>query len=585
MRLPDLTARQRALHLFVLAAFAIGQPLFAVLGDQPGFFVAHDMGLGDLVLLAAALALLVPLVPVALERLAERVSARAGQRVHSLLVAGLAALVALPLWGKLPALPGVVAVGLAALSGAGLAALERRSAGARTFLTFLAPAILIFPLHFLLLSPARSLVLSAPAASVPPVAVEKAVPLVLIVLDELPAPFLLDATYGIDPLRHPNFARLARRSHWFRNATTVADHTFYAVPAILTGRYPDEDRLPTPEFYPRTLFTWLRDDYRFHVRETLTDLCPDELCGEDPERPRGWKRLGSLLEDLAIVELHVLLPRDLTAGLPPVTQHWKDFRRSTAAEDQVAIFEEFLGSLDRSAEPTLYFLHLLLPHKPWRYLPSGESYARSRSLKVEGLRGDVWRDDEALVARGLERFLWQLAFVDRLLGRLLDRLEAVGLFDEALVVVTADHGAGFIPGSHHRLVQETNFHEILPVPLLIKLPHQRDGVVDDRNVETIDVAPTVLEVLGVDPAPLDLDGSPLLGGRFEERPQKVIFKTSRRIAQRYAFDPEALDARFSSTDRMLELLDRRGWIGDGEPPPLIFRDGFESGDRSAWNPG
>ena len=67
---------------------------------------------------------------------------------------------------------------------------------------------------------------------------QSTVPIVHVVFDELPLSTLVGADGDIDAKLFPNFARLARASTWYRNATTVNDLTAAAVPAQLTGEQP-----------------------------------------------------------------------------------------------------------------------------------------------------------------------------------------------------------------------------------------------------------------------------------------------------------------------------------------------------------
>ena len=88
----------------------------------------------------------------------------------------------------------------------------------------------------------------------------------------------------------------------------------------------------------------------------------------------------------------------------------------------------------------------------------------------------------------------QVQYVDRLVGRLLDALRARGLYDDAVVVVTADHGASFVTGQPRRPANRANVGVIAPVPFFVKLPRPaRAARVDDRAVRTIDVLPTIAE--------------------------------------------------------------------------------------------
>ena len=91
---------------------------------------------------------------------------------------------------------------------------------------------------------------------------------VMIVMDEFPLASLLDGKGHIDTSLYPNFAALAHDGSWYRNNTTVAPHTTTAVPAILTGRYPNDSGVPIAAEYPHNIFTLLGKQYRMNVHET-----------------------------------------------------------------------------------------------------------------------------------------------------------------------------------------------------------------------------------------------------------------------------------------------------------------------------
>jgi hypothetical protein len=88
-------------------------------------------------------------------------------------------------------------------------------------------------------------------------------------------------------------------------------------------------------------------------------------------------------------------------------------------------------------------------------------------------------------------------------------LKSVGIYDQALIVVTSDHGSSFVPGSRRRHLTATNWGEIIPVPLLIKLPGRQESRVIDRSVETVDILPTIADVVGAQ-VPWSVDGRSLL---------------------------------------------------------------------------
>jgi arylsulfatase A-like enzyme len=79
----------------------------------------------------------------------------------------------------------------------------------------------------------------------------------------------------------------------------------------------------------------------------------------------------------------------------------------------------------------------------------------------------------------------------------MDRMKELGSYEESLIVVVADHGIGFLPpgAPGQRDGTRNNFGEIGFVPLIIKYPHQEAGEIDASNVQTIDIVPTIADVL------------------------------------------------------------------------------------------
>ena len=161
----------------------------------------------------------------------------------------------------------------------------------------------------------------------------------------------------------------------------------------------------------------------------------------------------------------------------------------------------------------------MLPHFPWEFLPSGRKYI---PMRQSGLDFPRWAESEWWALQGQQRHLLQVGFVDRLLGELLERLKALGLYEKSLIVVTSDHGAAFWPGGDYRAPSSESPEDVMRVPLFVKLPGQRVGQVSDRNVETIDVLPTVLDVIGAAQLP-PFDGCSAVDPSCSVRGTKVFF--------------------------------------------------------------
>ncbi len=558
--------------LLLLFALALGQPLLDVLGRNAEFFVAREATAGEILALAAILTLGIPLLLAGVVLVAHALHPRAGAVLHAVLLVVLGAGWSLQLLERgaagssvsgLLLVAAAVAVGVV-VCGALFASPQLRSVAR----VGLAVPLLVAGL-FLLGSPVSRIVMPASVEAAQE-GIADPVPIVMVVFDEFPVASLLDRSGDIDAKAYPNFARLAREATWFRNATTVDISTDHAVPAILDGRYSRGDSLPVLRDHPRNLFTLLGDQYAIHSWEPITQLCPVTLC-PDQATAGLVDRWRATAYDLSVVSGHVLLPADLTAGLPPIDQGWSGFAgRQPAGTDprcagQLARcgslnapvawadrrrpeLEAFLDSLDdRSSRPTLHFLHTLFPHQPWQYLPSGQQY--TSSILTPGLYRGEWEADDWLVTQGYQRHLLQVGAADRFIGRLRRRLRTAGLYDEALVVITADHGASFRSGQPFRTLRSDNFGSLGAVPLFIKRPGGVGGGVDDRPVESIDVLPTIADVLD---EPAMAEGSPgvsLLRGPGPRRDRKRV----RALGVGFRFPADGAALR-SVVERKFELF-------------------------------
>ncbi len=136
----------------------------------------------------------------------------------------------------------------------------------------------------------------------------------MVVLDELPTASIMDGRGRLDAKRLPNFAELAGDATWYREASSVADQTNQAVPALLTGRMPDPDASPSDPDYPGNLLTLLGRSYRMNVFESTTTLCPAGLCPQNAQKsfPR---RVWNLVPTLRRLWLTGFLPKKVAESL------------------------------------------------------------------------------------------------------------------------------------------------------------------------------------------------------------------------------------------------------------------------------
>ena len=498
-----LPGRLVYLHLLALGALAFAQPLCDLFAGTPGSLAARGSGRADVLLLLVLVLLVAPL-PWLVAAFAARcfLSRIWAARVAAALIGSLAALVVLR-GLALSSAPAWVAVAVSVAAGAGAGWSYLRIAVARQLASWLVVALPVVPTVFLL-DPGISQLLTPPVPPPPLHSSGARTPVVLVILDELPLLSLLDGEDAIDRARLPHFAQLADEATWFRNAAAPSAETVSALPAILSGRLQFR-RHPLQK--QRNLFTLLGDYPTWAMEQP--GLCPRDhnrlKAQRAPDFPERARRLAA---DLPVVWLQLVTPPAWRRHLPSLSAGWDRFAAGAVPRDlpmkerrpervdfsnRRRDAERFLASI-APQERALWVGHLGFPHAPWDHLPNGQVYACRPECYAAPMEGDGWE-----AAQLLQRHLLQVGYADTWLGQLVDRLRRAGLYDRALLIVLADHGAAFHTGLHRRTLTPATVGEIVSVPLFVKRPGQRRGAIVDDLVSTIDLLATVAEELAVRP--------------------------------------------------------------------------------------
>jgi len=569
------------LHLAVLSAFALAQPLFSLLSDNPEFFAARGSTALDVISFGVLLVVLPPALLLAIELLIGLAGPRARRVAHLVLIALLAAVIFIQaLKDAIDAGDGVL-IALALLLGALGALLYSRAEPVRSFMTVLSPAPLVFLILFLFVSPVNKITLSSEATA-KEIGGIKPIPVVMVVFDEFPGTSLLDDRGEVDPDRYPGFAQLAKDGTWFPNAHSVYDSTAKAVPAIMDGDYPEKGVLPTSSEHPNSIFTLLGKSHLMNVSEEATTVCPRDICEDERLNDPFLERLGSIADDLKLVYEHVVAPPGMEADLDSVSETWGDFGGNGGGEgadapdasqevakepngkqtkkavlanlraDRSGKFDAWIAGIKDTRRPMLNFKHALLPHLPWMYLPSGQTYNASGSDPIPGLSRQSY-PDETQVEQLQMRHLLQLGFADLKIRKLIAHLREIGLYDKALIVVTADHGVAFEQGLFdRRKATEDTWDALSPVPLFIKQPHQKRGQVNGEIVETTDVLPTIADLLDLE-LPEKTDGKSAFSAAVKSRTEVKMLK--RDLSGWLRADGDAFNARKRALlDRKIDLF-------------------------------
>ncbi|RLE36196.1 MAG: hypothetical protein DRJ61_01375 [Acidobacteria bacterium] len=566
------------LHVFTLAGFAIARPLLDLLARNSEFFAVRGSRPLDLIVLVVVLLLAVPLPLALIEIITWRVGRRIWVMVHGLFLAGLTGLALLPAAKKLPVGHGPMVVLACLVIGAAVSVAALRSRMVRRFLTYMSLGLVIFPAAFFIAPGVRKLIDTSDVRIEDGLRVDTLVPVVMVVFDEFPTSCLMGADQKIDRDRFPGFAAFADDAIWFRNATTSAAFTTRAVPPIVTGLYSKMGQYPIAREFPNNLFTMLATSHEYEIHEPVTSLCPEDLT--KVEKPTAEARMQSLFSDVSIVYQHIVLPTDMVGHLQPVDQTWRDFDtqnndwQTTAMlhlkGDRREDFERFVGGLEKTEKPLFVFLHVGIPHIPLEYLPGGQRYTTDGWLRgIEA--GDLWVDDPWLVKQLYQRFLLQVGYGDLMLQQLVQRLKDIGVYEDSIMIVTADHGVSFRPGDNRRAISETNAQDIAPVPVFIKLPHsKKGGEIDDRLVESVDILPTIAEVLEVD-LNWAMDGRSLVSSEPWVNESQCFFDGE---DNKQLFDLELHERKAEAANERIMVF------GTGADPQAIFGiSPFEGGER------
>lgn len=520
--LPQIV-RLQALVILGLAGLAVAQPMLDLFGSNPPFFVTGNYSSGQIVAFALIITLLPPLVFTAITVAATAIDRRVGTVMFGACAGLLAAVFMLGLLRTVGLDAAFVALPVAAAFGAAVGYVVLWARGAQLFTSYLAAANLLFLGSFVFMSPTSDLITgSGPHEAVHDATVaDPKGPVVVVVLDEMAAASVMREDGSINAERYPGFAELASVSTWFRNASSQHHSTHRAVPSLLTGRVGSEDALPTYLDQPRNLFTLLGNDMPVDRYESVTNMCPPPICEPPPRLP-----LTRAMEDAALVFGHRVLPSTLRDGLVPIDDSWGDYgseddtgtsidtEGNTKHESygrwenldatekspagQVAAVEQQIDQI--TAEPGLHVIHPALPHRPWTLSRTGVS--TSYLPDYIGDLDDVDQSDdptEFQTRMMYQLYSMQLGATDAAIGDLVGQLRQSPAWDDTTLVVTSDHGYNFTPPDLGReYVTEGNQEEVLRVPLFIKAPGQTDGEIRDDVAQTIDVVPSIVDLLDVD---------------------------------------------------------------------------------------
>lgn len=348
--------------------------------------------------------------------------------------------------------------------------------------------------------------------------------IILITLDTLRADHV--SIYGYEKKTTPNIDAFARDSILFANAFTPIPLTSPAHTSIMTGNLPQNHMVfqntsvydgtpvskPNGKTYENTAIGSILRENGYETFSAVSAIhlnnkfgwghCADSLNEYEPPYSNPFLRSTFQYAPIRFVSAGLRLP-------------FKVIRKSDSVTDSFLEWEMNRQS-DRPFFAWLHFFDVHLPFDPpGEYLrkfdPDYTGELSGNSVDVEKYN----EHSEELAARGidLERYLvhvnacydGELFFMDEQFGRLIDELKGRELYDDALIIICADHGEGFGERGYigHNAVP---FDYEMQVPFIVK-PSQYSEVgrrVSDP-VTLCDIAPTIYDTLGIDPG-IRMDG-------------------------------------------------------------------------------
>lgn len=390
------------------------------------------------------------------------------------------------------------------------------------------------------------------------------IPVILIVMDTTRADHL--SVYGYPRNTTPELESFAAQAVVFENAIATSSWTLPSHASLFTGLFPLRHGADRPywlasETQPGarrpglplgashlTLAEWLQD----HCYDTAAVAANfgylDPAFGLDQGFAFYDAAPNTPVEPrlLSFVHRHVW-------PIPWAARFWRSYR---SAEQVNRVALRWLA--DRRSDSVLLFVNYMEPHGPW--VAPGPAWEKFAS-EPEEPRSSVWPGPmEPAMRAAVDLYDSQLVSLDRAMGAFFDGLRRLGLYDRALIIVTADHGESLGENSvvgHGQSLQGAE----LSIPLLIKYPGAVRAGRDPSRVQPIDIFPTIALELGI-PAPQGLEGDPI--GRLDHPVLAEMYRDPRLPASK---GPDYQVALYEGHRKVIVRDGERGEMFDLEQDP------------------
>jgi len=282
----------------------------------------------------------------------------------------------------------------------------------------------------------------------------------------------------------PNLTQFSRSATWYRKAVTPYAFTTYAIPALLTGR-------KDAGTFRQAFLEQTANQHLFRVAATTHDIYISGFFSPYCEAFRVYvSGCQSLLQGFS--DYGPIFRIWWDRAIPGELRHMGLARsvRDTLAgySDPSKLLMEALRWGQDFRRPTFTYIHLGLPHKPYMFRANGDV-----RWGVAEFNFNSMTQEELLKVRDVYRE--QVTYTDKLFGVFLAQLKELDVFDRSVIVVTSDHGVSFDKAHPWRSQDWIDVEEIARVPLLVKMPGQHTGWIDDRRILNIELYRIIMNIL------------------------------------------------------------------------------------------
>lgn len=346
--------------------------------------------------------------------------------------------------------------------------------------------------------------------------------------------------YGCDWVHAPNFKRLGDKTVTFDNCYVGSLPCMPARRELHTGRYnflhrswgpiePFDDSMPEI-LKMNGIYTHLVSDHQhywedggctYHTRYNTWEISRgqegDNWKGEvkDPEIPESPFKMSKKNSEMMIKSLGVSMYRQ-----DVINRKYMDAEEKMS---QAVTFKNGLNFIEKNNQEDNWFLQIETfdPHEPFFASQRFKDLYPDEDYKEEDFDWPPYapvNESQEVVRHGRKRYASLLSMCDYYLGQVLDAMDKYDMWKDTMLIVNTDHG--YLLGEHGWWSKSAmpTYNEIANTPFFIWDP--RVGIMKERRkslVQTIDIAPTLLEFFGIEPSDR-MEGKPLKDVIVSDKP-------------------------------------------------------------------